>query len=301
MAPPASLSTTAGSLAVQVTDQAGAAVADMPVTVTPGPFTQNTNSVGCAFFGALAVGNVTAVYAQTGWVDAGGNSNVTLNGSVTAGATTTISANYAQAAQIAASFDTKVGGAAPVSAKSSSVSIANPGLPSPQLRSFTTASPQPTITATNVYPFTSGYGVFAGSCAANNPTTYNPNYFTSHPGSYATPGPGGSSAITVREPALNVKVTRSGSALAGAHVIVTATGAGCTDKFTMTTDSAGLIVFTTAPTAPAVPFGTYSVCADYLNRKATAPAVSNTDPNGNQSAVQTPIAVPTAGGAGVCS
>jgi Tfp pilus assembly protein PilV len=303
MAPPASLSATAGSLAVQVTDQAGAAVADMPVQANPGHFAQTTNSSGCAFFGALAVGNVTAAFSQAGWVDPGGNSSVTLNGSVAAGTTTTITTSYAPAAQIAVSFDTKVGSAAPVAARAYATTIVNPNLPPPGFRTFTSVNPAQTITATNVYPFTSGYGVYAGTCAAANPATYNSNYFTQNPGSYARPGPRGSASVTVREPALNVKVVRNSSALSGAHVVITATGTGCADKFIMTTSSAGLLVNGAAPyAAPAVPFGAYSVCADDGARRATALAVLNTDPNGNQSAIQTTVTVPGSGTlTGVCA
>jgi hypothetical protein len=152
-----------------------------------------------------------------------------------------------------------------------------------------------------VFPFTSGYGVYAGSCSAANPATYNPNYYTSFPGSYARPGPVGSASVTVREPALNVKVIKNLLPLANAHVIVKATGTGCTDKFTMTTDNAGLLVLGAAPyQAPAVPFGTYSVCADDGARSATVAAVLNTDPNGNQSALMTTVTVPRFFGGAVC-
>jgi Tfp pilus assembly protein PilX len=300
MAPPASLSTTSGSLAVQLTDQAGAPVTDMTVRTNPGSFVTTTNSVGCAFFGALAIGNVSAAFGQSGWVDPGGNSNVTLAGSVAAGSTTTMTGSYAPAAQVAVSFDTKLGNAAPVAARAPATTIVNPNLPPPGFRTFTVGSRAPTITAVNVYPFTSGYGVYAGTCSANNPATYNANYFTQNPGSYARPGPRGSAAVTVREPALNVRITRGASSLGNAHVIVKATAAGCTDTYTMSTDSGGLLVLDPAPyQAPAVPFGTYGVCADDGTRSATA-SVSNTDPNGNQAA-RTTISVPSNGTKTVCT
>jgi Tfp pilus assembly protein PilV len=301
LAPPASLSTTAGSLAVQVTDQAGAAVTDLPVTVSPGSFSTPTNSAGCAFFGALALGNITAAFGQTGWVDMGGNRDVTLGGSVTAGSTTTLTASYAAAAQIDVGFNTKVGNAAPVAARATSTTIVNPSVPPPGFRIFTVPNPSPTISATNVYPFTSGYGVYAGNCSAANPVTYNPNYFTQNPGSYARPGPRGTASVSVREPALNVKVTKNGLALANAHVIVKPTGTGCTGTVAMTTDSAGLLLLGAAPyQAPAVPFGTYSVCADDGTRSSTAAAVANSDPNGNQAA-QRIIIVPASGTGSVCT
>lgn len=302
MAPPPSLSTTAGSLAVQLSDQAGAPVTGTTVRATPGAYSTATNSAGCAFFGGVAVGTYAVSYGQAGWVDPAGNSNVTLNGSVTAGTTTTLTASYAPAAQVSVSFDTKVGSAAPVAARSLAATIVNPNLPSPGFRSFTVASPTPTIGASNVYPFTSGYGVYAGGCAAANPVNYNASYFTQNPGSYVRPGPSGSASVTVREPALNVKVIRNSVPLANAHVIAKATGAGCADRYVMSTDSNGLIVLGPAPfLAPAVPFGPYSVCADDGLHSATAGTVQNTDPNGNQSSVQTTITVPKSGTGAVCT
>lgn len=301
MSPPASLSSTAGSLAIQVTDQAGAPVTDVPVRVTPGTSSDVTNSAGCAFFGFLAPGNYQATFGRGGWVDPAGNSDVTLAGSVSAGSTTVLSDTYAPAAQVSVGFDTKLGGAAPVAARATAMTIVNPGLPPPGFRTFMSATPQASLSVVDAFPFTSGYGVYAGSCSASNPATYNPNYFTQNPGSYARPGPGGSASATVREPALNVKVVKNALPLANAHVIVKATGAGCTDKFTMTTDSAGLLLLGAAPyQAPAVPFGPYSVCADDGTRSATLP-VLNTDPNGNQSAVTTTITVPRLIGGAVCT
>jgi hypothetical protein len=300
MAPPASLSTTAGSLAVQVTDQAGSPVSGMTVRANPGNFAADTNAAGCAFFGALAIGNVTATYGQSGWVDPGGNTNVTLAGSVAAGSTSTMTASYAEAAQVAVSFNTKVGGTAPVAARATQTTLVNPSIPPPGIRTFTVANPAPTITAANLYPFTSGYGVYAGSCGAANPVNYNVNYFTENPGSYARPGPRGTAAVTVREPALNVKVTRNSSPLTNAHVVVKATGAGCTERYVMSTDSAGMLVMGASPyQAPAVPFGPYSVCADDATRSRTT-TFNNTQKDGNQAALVT-VSVPSSGSGSVCT
>jgi type II secretory pathway pseudopilin PulG len=300
MAPPASLSTTSGSLAVQVTDQAGAPVTNMTVRANPGNFVADTNAAGCAFFGALAIGNVTAGYGMAGWVDPAGSTNVTLAGSVSGGTTTTMTASYAEAAQVAVSFDTKVGGAAPAPARATQANLVNPSVPPPGIRTFTASTPAPTINATNLYPFTSGYGVYAGSCTAANPVTYNVNYFTAHPGSYARPGPRGTAAVTVRQPALNVKVLQSGAPLANATVRVKATASGCTERYDMTTDSAGLLVMGASPyQAPAVPFGPYSVCAQFNNRSATT-TFNNTESDGNQ-APQVTVSVPRNGNQSVCA
>ncbi len=304
--PPGGVGANTGNLSVQLLDQAGSPVTGVPVTLTPGGASVATNSVGCAFFGYLAVGTYSASFAQPGWVDPSGASNVTLpDGSVTAGATNTLTGSYAQAAQSAVSFDSKLGAnAAPVQADS--VSLANPGVPPPGWRTF---SPQgggvvSTINATNLFPFPSGYGVYAGNCQANNPVTYIPNYFTQNPGSYATLAPGASASMTVREPALSVLVQRNGLALQNAHVVVTESDAGCnTRKLTFTTNATGMMV-NAANGAPsnvaAAPFGNYTVCADDGQRwfRTGTGAVTNTNPNGS---APTTLNVPSSGNNGVCT
>jgi Tfp pilus assembly protein PilV len=294
MAPNASLGASTGNLAVQVTNQAGAVVEGLPVTVTPGTHSTSTNSFGCAFFPALAAGNYQASYSSAGQVDPSGAATVTLSGSVVSGATATLSGSLGQAAQTTVNFDTKVGSAQPVAAQSKSVTLVNPGIPAPGFRTFSSATAQASIAATALFPFASGYGAYAGGCSAANPTLYNASYYTQNPTRYANVTPGGSSSVTVREPALNVTVRRNSSAYNNAHVVVTATGTGCSDKFTMSSNSAGGLVKGAAPyDAPAVPFGTHTVCADDGIRRATV-TVSNTDPSGNQ-ASNTVLNIPTSG------
>jgi Tfp pilus assembly protein PilV len=302
IAPGVSVAANAGNLSVQLTDQAGAAMANVPVTVTPGSIVIPTNSAGCAFFGFLDAGNYSAAYAVAGSVDPSGASAINLSGSVTAGATTTLSGSLGQASQVTASFDTKVGAAAPVAAQATSLTAVNPGIPAPGFRQFTFASPQTSIPATSMYPFTSGYGLYTGTCGAANPTQYNATYYTTNPTRYANVTPGGSTAVTVREPALNVTVKRNSVAYANAHVIVTATGTGCTDKFTMSTDALGGLVKNASPfQAPAVPFGTYTVCADDGALHKATGAVLNTDPNGNQVALNTVVNISTFSTSSACT
>jgi Tfp pilus assembly protein PilV len=300
VAPSASLAANTGNLAVQLTTPAGAPIADLPVTVAPGAVTVATNSAGCAFFPLLAIGAYQATFGGGGLVDPSGASSVSLNGSVVSGATTTLSDSLGQAAQASVTFDTKVGAAAAVPAQSTTVTIVNSGMPAPGSRTSTFASLQTAISLTNVYPFTSGYGAYAGTCSAANPTQYNSSYYTQNPTRYLNVTPGGSGSVTVREPALNVTVKRSGSAYANAHAVVTATGSGCTNRVVMSSSSSGVLVMGAAPyQAPAMPFGTYSVCADDGTRQASV-TVSNTDPSGNQAA-NTVLNVPTSGSKSVCT
>jgi Tfp pilus assembly protein PilV len=292
--PSTSLTAGAGSLAVQITNPGGTAIPDVPVTVTPGGSTVSTNSVGCAFFPLLAAGTYQAAFSAGDLVDTSGASNVTLVGSVVSGATTTLSDSLGQAAQASVSFDTKVGATAAVPAQSTNVTIVNAGMPSPGSKTSTFATLQTTIPLAQLFPFTSGYGAYAGTCSAANPTQYNASYYTQNPSRYLNVTGGAAGSVTVREPALNVTVQRGGNPYAGAHVVVVATASGCTDRVVMASSSTGQLVNGAAPyQAPAMPFGTYSVCADDGSRGATV-AVSNTDPSGAQAA-NTVVNVPTAG------
>lgn len=285
--PPGGLGPNRGNLVVQLLDQADQPLQGIPVGLSPSGGSLPTNAEGCAFFAYVTAGAYQASFSQAGWVDPAGNSNVTLNGSVTTGTTTTLTDRYAAAAQIAVGFDTKVGAAAPVPAQSQSVTVANPGMPAPGTKVFAPGSLQPVITATNLFPFTTGYGVYAGSCAAADPTTYDTNYWSKQAG-YVTTTPGAARAVTVREPALNLLVTSasSGKPASGAHVIVRATGTGCTESWTHTTNSSGALP------SPGLPFGMFTVCADDGSRSITRVGVGNTDPAGSP---QVPMVIPIPG------
>jgi hypothetical protein len=294
IAPPAGgLGPNRGNLVVQVLNELDQPLEGLPVSLSPSGLNLPTNSEGCAFFGYIAAGAYTASFSQAGWVDPSGANNVALNASVTSNTTTTLTDRYAAAAQIAVGFDTKVGSAAPQAAQAQSITVANPGLPSPGTRVFAPGSLQPAISATSLFPFTSGYGVYAGSCAAANPIPYDNAYWSKYPGFMST-APGSSGAVTVREPALNLLVTKaggSGTPISDATVKITATGTGCTERWTQKTTSTGRLP------APGLPFGQYTVCADDGIRSVTKLGVANTDPLGS---AQVTLAVPTGGTKSVC-
>ena len=268
---PAVFGSNQGNLSIQLQDEAANPVVGVPVALTPpGTLSLTTNAAGCAFFG---------------YVDPSGASSISIPTSVVAGSTNVVTKSYAQAASISASFDTVVGSGAPQPAQAQAVTVEDPGLPAPGRRVFTAPSLQSTIVASALFPFTSGYGVYAGSCATDDPTAY------SQSPSLVTPGPGAGASVTVREPAINVAVTRAGAPLSGAHVVVKSTASGCTESFTQTTNAQGALA------SPGFPFGPYSVCADDGARSVSA-TVQNTSPAGTASV---PLAVPITGATGVCA
>ena len=85
-APIGAFGTNQGTLGVQVNDRDGAGVPGMPVTITgPATVTNETNSVGCAIFAYVPVGNYTARLNEAGWVDQGGATLSTKGATVTDG------------------------------------------------------------------------------------------------------------------------------------------------------------------------------------------------------------------------
>jgi hypothetical protein len=293
LAPPAGAFGSGGNLSVQIQDQANNAVVGTSVNLT-GTATASaaTNSLGCAYFGYMTAGNYTVGLNQAGYVDPAGVTAVSVASSVTAGTTTTVVHQYALASQIAVSFDTKVG-ASFVPAQAYSTSVAQSGIPAGYL-AFTPAPGvlQSTITANPIFPFATAYGVYAGACTSDNHVTYSSTYFNTYPGSVTTT-PGSSSAVTVHLPALNIAVTRGGSALLNANVSVTPTGAGCNETYPhVKTNAQGALA------APGYPFGPYTLCADDGTRRVTVTNVQNTNVNGLSPAQA--LVIPTSGATSTC-
>ncbi|MEA2232646.1 MAG: hypothetical protein QOD83_2462 [Solirubrobacteraceae bacterium] len=293
-APPVgSFGPTQGTLAVKLEDYLAAPVPNVDVAITgPDSALLPTNGLGCAIFGYIPAGSYNVALDKPGWVDAAGTTQVTKSGTVTGGNVNAITLQYDRAAQIAVTFDTAAAGAAAASSSSAtSITVANSGVPPSGERRFTSSTRQSTINATGLFPFSSGYAVYAGSCPGANPQADDPAYFQSHPGFVQT-SPAGSYAATVRVPAINLAVTRLGLPVQGAHVVLTATGAGCSERTVATTGAGGALV------QPGMPFGTYSVCADDGVRRVTAPDVDNTSPDGTLAIA---LELVLSGGFGVCS
>ncbi len=185
VAPPSgSLAANRGSLAVKVTDQANVPLQGLSMAVgSPANLNDSTDANGCAVFGSIPAGNYTLSFSQAGYVDVGGNNSFSKTTSVVDASTTTENLLYAQAGSITASFDTKVGSNPVQAAQAQSLTVAHNNLPAPGRRTWDpTGAGQTSIAATNLFPFTSGYGVYAGMCAANDPTHLHPELLLDQPG-----------------------------------------------------------------------------------------------------------------------
>jgi hypothetical protein len=293
LAPPVgSFGPTQGTLGVQVVDRSGVALQDVDVAISgPDAATLPTNELGCAIFGYVPPGSYTASLDEAGWVDVSGIGAVSRSATVSGGNVNAITIQYDRAATMTMSFQTVVGGGAAQSSAARTVTLANSGVPPSGARSFSSVSRVSSFNTTTLFPFTSGYVVYAGDCASANPQSYDAAYFAARPGFVQT-SPGGTYGVVVRVPAINVAVTRAGSALPNAKVIITPTGASCGEKNITTTNSAGAL------SDPGMPFGSYTVCADDgVRRKLFAGTVQNTDPAGTSTIA---LSIPTSGTTGLC-
>ena len=300
-APIGAFGTNQGTLGVQVNDRDGAGVPGMPVTISgPASMTNETNSVGCAIFAYVPVGTYTARLNEAGWVDQGGATNSSKGATVTDGDVSITTMTYDRAASVQVSFDTVTARDGLVSAKGTSVSGSNSSVPAGPfssaagLRLWDPAGsvPQTSIDATSMFPFSDGYGMFAGACGGADPTnTTNDidDYYDTNPGAYVNPEPGlASPPITLRMPSTNLKVLRNGAPIPivqPVHIVFTSRTPGCTEKFELSaaTDANGWV------NTPALPFGDYQVCVDntrllplpiVLQKKTTTVNIQNRKPGG---------------------
>ena len=329
-----------GNLAVRINRQDGTPVAGQSTSLTgAGTSSAVTSALGCAFYEFLAAGNYTLSFSRAGYVDPSGASSISVPTTVNPGGTATKALLYDQAGQINATFDTSragltagtnvispAKGAAVHSPPAGETPSANPNTsthvsvkrntsapssaPAKSTWTVTTGEAAAVPTTSVFYPFPTAYGLFAGSCASNEPGVV---YGTATPLGTALVTPGASPAnAVVRVPALNIKVTSDAGGttpVAGARVRVTPTSSGCE---TGTTAPVAVTQVTTAANAttdtpagalpsPGMPWGRYSVCAQRLvgstTRRTTVANIDNTAAVG--STVRT-IAITSSSTSGTC-
>jgi len=251
-----------GTLTALVRNADSAPLVKLPVQaigLTPG--TQQTNSAGCAIFIEREAGSYTARINQAGYVDPDGNQQVDHNVTVSAGNVTLTEFLYDQAG----SFNVSVVRSNGSADLSSGAFAAHTGV----TLGYRAVAPTNQTTAfafTSMFPFSSAYEVFAGTCEGNNPANWDENYFPNHPLAVAkvnrgqNPGP----ARQVIEPTMNVNATykvnnNTATNLQGARVYAYPKTEGCPTGriYLNTTQSNGRV------SNPGLPFGIYDFCVDY--------------------------------------
>jgi len=273
------LDASGGAIVLTVLDRNDQPLPGVTVQLSgPVNLTATTNSQGCVFFAGVP-GGVYSVTAPSSYVEMDGTSPPTDVVSPIAGQTVNKTLKIDRPGRITAQIATKVGGTL-YQSQAQMLSVANSSLPSPNYKTYNLSSPATSITTGDLFPFPSGYGVFTGGCAANNPTVYNASYYQSNPG-LATFDPGQTATVTVIQPAINVVVRDSSNQLvANADVVAYSQDSGCSQTFRKLTNSQGRL------SDPGFPFGTYRVCVDN-NRSGSSARyvyvtgnVANTSPDG---------------------
>jgi Tfp pilus assembly protein PilV len=290
--PPGIFAAGEGRAIVKINDASGAAKVGVGVSLTgPGSYSATTNSLGCAVFPFVTQGAYTA--SVSGLVDWQGNNPATRPIGVTAGTSTTASMELDSAAQINAVFDTQVNGATAVAAKSPSLTLTNAKL-TVGAKTFPTTpgAPVANINAPNLFPFTDGYGAYAGKCSQNSPAA-SPNTGTLP---VYTPTAGQTLTMTtandIRVPSINIRVvstTAGATYTTGASVYIYPADVGCTNRWTtpQTSNASG------AMPEPGFPYGKYTLCATaggkrgfadqypYTNTTTVNETISNNKAAGN--------------------
>lgn len=247
-------STTAGTLVVKVTDRNNNPLVGASVSLSgTGSYSDTTNSEGCAIFGYIPAGDYDVdVPGRVSW---GGDNSLTSQATVVAAKTSLKQLEVDLPASLRAHLMKPDGSAAAWNA----LQVVNAKLPG-GTRDFTAASAVTPIDATGLFPFLDGYGVYAGTCAKNNPSFWDPSYYSTSGKGFVTLAPADNlKDVNVQMGLISVSVRSSANvAVNGARVVLRQndSGTGCNVDLLM----ANLITDAAGTASAALPFGTYSAC-----------------------------------------
>lgn len=261
VAPPnGSISANSGSLAVQIEDAKNAGVQGVELAGSgAGSFAGVTGENGCAIFGDLPAGNYTLTASGNSLVDKNGEAPKPQSTSVVEESTNTLALQYDFGGSVAAKFETRVGGEL-VPSSADSVVAFNSGMQTAKVFG-TPGTPSAEVTATPLFPFTSAYSVYAGTCEQNDPSLTGKEALPESAIAEPIVAAKGTTQVTIELPALHLTVwggteAEPGSQVEGAKVKVT--DSQCTPGNptvrTLTTNAEGELP------DPGLPFSTYEVC-----------------------------------------
>jgi Tfp pilus assembly protein PilV len=223
----------------------------------PGTFSGTTDASGCANFADLPAGTYRLVPSAPGLIDKLGKAPASQNVGVNPSSTTPIVLEYDRPGYLEVNFKYRVGSSSEFKASSArTIAIFNSNLQTPTFVNAPGSSPAASIKSGLLYPATSPYAVYAGSCTDNNP---NPGSDPNAPGAAAVAGvtvPSGATTTwpvgTIQLPALNLVVKYNGALVNGAKVTIS--GNTCSFSQTTATTSEGILP------NPGLPWGSYDIC-----------------------------------------
>lgn len=257
-----------GTLAVKVTDSRNNPVVGMNVSTSgPRSLSDTTNASGCAVFAYIPTGTYHVLLDTAGYVNPSNQTAVDITQVVSANLVNLAQVSYDRAAKVAVAFETVTGTSTIVPSRGWGITASRVDpVGGTYYFEGPTGTPPPaqaSIDATSLWPAPTGYKFYSGDCAGANPETAIPltTWYTTAPGNgdVLAPLPGTvDGTVTVRQPPLSLTVKNSGTALAGATVVLTPVDTACI-KPDLTTDSSGRATSRVTPTYdPGVPFGKYS-------------------------------------------
>jgi len=274
--PSGSLVPNSGSVLVNVTDSRNVGIQGVALSAssTAGSFSGTTGPTGCVLWRNVPVGTYTMSVGgvASAMVDQDGNVPPPQTVSVVDQGTNTVNLQYDRPGSIQnINFRTRDYLNALVTSSADSVIVSNTGMS--LNKQFT---PPGGVRATSItttvtlFPFTSPYAVYAGTCASNTPPAGpmlgNATVPVAGAGTLASPG-------YIQLPSLQVTVKNGTPAVSGATVTARDTGCNVTRTLTTSTNSSGQV-----PVAGDIglPYGTYSVCATQGGKKRTVSPVTLT-------------------------
>ena len=173
--PSGSLVPNAGSLLVGVDDSQGNGISGVTLTGNgPGSFTGTTGPTGCVLWRNLPAGTYSMIAggAAAGMVDPNGSPPAAQTVSVVDQGTANVNLVYDRPGSINnVTFQTRAYGTnALVSSNADSLIVFNSGM-NTAMQLGTPGTPLPSYSISNLFPFSSPYAIYAGTCTANNPGT----------------------------------------------------------------------------------------------------------------------------------
>lgn len=249
---------TLGNIAVKVLDRSAAPVSGATVSLAgAGPTqTQVSGNDGCAFFPQLAAGSYTVGVATAGLVDEQGNATPSQTASVSSGTTSAVQFTYDRKAALQLTVGTP-GHPAPTSVP---ITVGNSALLPVGTRTVDGSGSSRLVDG--LFPFTSGYTMWAGSCADADPEAKSSDGVTAlYPngsrGTAVAVSPGATTPASVALAPVRITVTdASGTRLPGVAVnAIHAADTACTAGSSLSlgaTDAVGDVVV-------GLPFGTWQL------------------------------------------
>ena len=263
-----------GHILVQAFDRDALPLGGQSVSIAgPESASQVTTSDGCAFFAYLDPGTYTVTLPSSTYVDRQGVRPATLSAGVTASQITKVQFDYDEAATLSVGLVAPSGSVIPTGGSGIAMTVANSNL-TVGTKSFqqSATGSGTTRTITPLFPYASGYQVWAGDCADADPATYTGG----SRGAVLASNPATTTSGSANLDAVDVTVrftTLLGLPVPNATITAThAAGTGCTSGTTLTTttrtDASGKLRL-------ALPYGTWTIratgaAAPYTGRTGTA-------------------------------